>query len=96
VVGGRWGKKGRTWVSGVSEGGWGLGEANSQFGQDVGCSEAKKQKDSLKTKERSGNVYENKWPGFHSPVQTGNVIENKDTYELKAGMLLKIRVVGRW
>jgi hypothetical protein len=25
VVGGRWGKKGWTWVSGVSESGWGLG-----------------------------------------------------------------------
>jgi hypothetical protein len=45
---------------------------------------------------RSGNVYENKGPGFHSPVQSGNVVENKCTYELKAGMLLKMKVVGMW
>jgi hypothetical protein len=45
--------------------------------------------DCLKMQERSGNVYENKGPGLHSPAQTGNVIENKDTYELKVGMLLK-------
>jgi hypothetical protein len=35
------GEKGRTWVSGVSESGWGLRKANSEFGQDVGCGEAK-------------------------------------------------------
>jgi hypothetical protein len=58
-----------------------------QLGQDVSCTEAKKQKDCLKMQERSGNIYENKGPGLHSPAQTGNVIENKDTYELKAVML---------
>jgi hypothetical protein len=46
--------------------------------------------------ERGGNVYENKGPGFHSPAQSGNVIENKDTYEFKAGMLLRRKVVGMW
>ena len=92
----RWGKKGRTWVSGVSESGSGLEKANSQFGQDVGCTEAKKQKDSSKMQEQSGNVYENKGPGFHGPTKSGNVVENKDTYEFKAGMLLETKVVGMW
>ena len=90
------GKKGRTWVLGVSESGWGLEKADSPFGQDVGCSEARKQKDSSKMQEQSGNVYENKGPGFHGPTKSGNVIENKDTYEFKAGMLLKRKVVGMW
>ena len=44
--------------------------------------------------EQSGNVYENKGQGFHGPTKSGNVIENKDTYEFKAGMLLKTKVVG--
>ena len=43
--------------------------------------------------EQSGNVYENKGPGFHGPTKSGNVVENKDTYEFKAGMLLKTKVV---
>ena len=81
------GKKGRTWVLGVSESGWGLEKADSPFGQDVGCSEARKQKDSSKMQEQSGNVYENKGPSFHGPTKSGNVIENKDTYEYKPGML---------
>ena len=46
--------------------------------------------------EQSGNVYENKGQGFHGPTKSGNVIENKDTYEFKAGMLLKSKVVGMW
>jgi hypothetical protein len=40
---------------------------------------ASKQKMILKVKERPGNIYENKGPGFHSPTKTGNLIENKDT-----------------
>ena len=88
------GTKGWTWVSGTSESGQGLGKANSPFGQDVGCSEARKQKDSSKMQEQSGNVYENKGQGFHGPTKSGNVVENKDTYEFKAGMLLKTKVVG--
>jgi hypothetical protein len=44
--------------------------------------------------EQSGYVYENKWPGFNSPTKSGNVIENKYTYEFKAGMLLKGKEVG--
>jgi hypothetical protein len=50
--------------------------------------------DFKKVKERSGNVYENKGSVFHSPRQSGNVTENKDTYEFKAGMLLKGKVVS--
>jgi hypothetical protein len=97
VVCARWGKKGRTWGSGVIESDWGLGKGNSPFGQDVGCSEARKQKDSSKMQEQSGNVYENKGPGFHGPTKSGNVIENKDTYEFKAGMLMKTKEVdGSW
>ena len=44
--------------------------------------------------ERRRNVYENKGPVFHSPMESGNVIENKDSYALKAGMLLKTQVVS--
>jgi len=44
-------------------------------------------------KERSGNVYENKGSVFHRRMQSGNVIENKCTYALKAGMLLKTQHV---
>ena len=87
------GTKGWTWVSGTSESGQGLGKANSPFGQDVGCSEARKQKDSSKMQEQSGNVYENKGQGFHGPTKSGNVIENEDTYEFEAGMLLKTKIV---
>jgi hypothetical protein len=43
--------------------------------------------------EQSGNVYENKGPNFHGPTKSGNVIENKDTYEFKAGMLMKTKEV---
>jgi hypothetical protein len=45
--------------------------------------------------ERSWNVYENKGPGFHRPGESGNVAENKDSYEFRPGMLLKRKVVGR-
>ena len=43
--------------------------------------------------EQSGNVYENKGQGFHVPTKSGNVIENEDTYEFEAGMLLKTKIV---
>ena len=48
-----------------------------------------REKEFLKVKERSGNVYENKGSVFHGRERSGNVIENKDSYSLKAGMLLK-------
>jgi len=44
--------------------------------------------------EQSGNVHENKGPSFHGPAKSGNVIENKDTYECNPGMLLKRKVVS--
>jgi hypothetical protein len=43
---------------------------------------------------RCGNVYENKGSAFYGLAQTGNVVENKDSYALKAGMLLKRKEVG--
>jgi hypothetical protein len=36
--------------------------------------------------ERSANVYENKGSAFSGLDQGGNVIENKGSYTLKAGM----------
>lgn len=39
--------------------------------------------------EQSVNLYENKGSVFHRRLQSGNVIENKDSYALKSGMLLK-------
>jgi len=44
--------------------------------------------------DRSGNVYENKGLVFHSPMESGNVIENKDSYQLRAGILLKTQHVS--
>ena len=47
--------------------------------------------------EQCGNVYENKGPAFGSLGLSGNVIENKGSYALKAGMLVKTKEVGgRW
>jgi hypothetical protein len=45
-------------------------------------------------KERSRNVYENKGLSSHSPMESGNFIENKDSYALKASMLLKTQYVS--
>jgi hypothetical protein len=50
----------------------------------------------LKVSDQYGNVYENKGPALSSPASSGNVYENKGSYALKTGMLLKIKVVGRW
>ena len=44
--------------------------------------------------DRSGNVYENKGLVFHSPMESGNVIENKDSYQLRSGILLKTQHVS--
>jgi hypothetical protein len=46
-------------------------------------------------KERSWNVYENKGSVIHSSMESGNVVENKYSYALKAGMLLKTQHVSR-
>jgi hypothetical protein len=45
-------------------------------------------------KERRGNVYENKGPGFQGWEKSGNVIENKGSYAFKARMLMKRKEVG--
>jgi hypothetical protein len=44
-------------------------------------------------KERSGNVYENKGPVWKKWERSTNVYENKVVRFIKAGMLLKIKVV---
>jgi hypothetical protein len=48
-----------------------------------------------KVNEQPGNLYENKGPAFSSTDRSGNVTENKGSYALKAGMLLKRQVVRR-
>ena len=48
----------------------------------------------LKMNEQSGNVYENKGALWESLWRTGNVDENKATYPLYPGMLLKRKVVS--
>jgi hypothetical protein len=49
----------------------------------------------LKLKDQRGNVVENKGPLWKTRRQSGNVMENKGSYVLKAGILLKTRVVSR-
>jgi hypothetical protein len=67
------------------------------FGQNAGSGVEMKERDSSKLDGRRGNVYENKRPVFSSPDLSGNVAENKSSYALKAGMLLKRKEVGgRW
>jgi hypothetical protein len=39
---------------------------------------------------------ENKGPAFSSPEGSANVIENKGSYALNAGILLKTQVVSLW
>jgi hypothetical protein len=48
----------------------------------------------LKMKERRGNVVENKGSGLENGKQSGNPTQNRDSYALIAGMLLKRKVVG--
>jgi hypothetical protein len=48
--------------------------------------DAKEKRKSLKLHELCGDVYENKGAIFNRPSQSGNVVENKDSYLLKAGM----------
>jgi hypothetical protein len=49
--------------------------------------------ESLKMNERRGNVAENKGSGLESGKQSGNPAQNRDSYALIAGMLLKRKVV---
>jgi len=53
-------------------------------------SQGKEEKNFSKVNERSGNVDENKGSAFHRLRQSGNVIENKDSYGPEAGILVKI------
>ena len=46
------------------------------YAQEVDSGKREK-KDFSKLRDRRGNVYENKGSVFHSPAQSGNVIENK-------------------
>jgi hypothetical protein len=59
--------------------------------ESVLAGEAKK--NSLKLNERRGNVYENKGPLWKTRRLSRNVYENKGGWPLKAGMLLKRKVV---
>jgi hypothetical protein len=43
----------------------------------------------LKMNEQCGDLHENKGPAFGKAQRGGYVIENKDSYALKAGMLMK-------
>jgi hypothetical protein len=66
------------------------------FAQTKGRALYEKEKDDFsKLEERGGNVYENKGPAFSSLRRSGDVTENKGSYALRAGMLLKRRVVKR-
>jgi len=57
-------------------------------------SEEEERKNSLEMNDRCGNVYENKGPAFSSPFRSGNVIENKSSYALKPGIVLKTSMLA--
>jgi hypothetical protein len=50
--------------------------------------------ESLKMKERCGNVVENKGSSSENRERSGNVLENKYSYAQDVGMLLKRKGVG--
>ena len=51
-------------------------------------------KNSSKMNDRRGNVYENKGPQWKTCARGWNVIENKDSYALEAGISLKRKELG--
>ena len=53
------------------------------------CPDEREKNNPLKMSDQCGDVYENKGPAFHERRKSGNVIENKGSYALIAGMLLK-------
>ena len=69
---------------------------HSNLGQNAFFAAEKETVVTLKVKELPGNVYENKGSAFNRRRQGANVIENKGSYALKAGMLLKKQVVSVW
>jgi hypothetical protein len=58
------------------------------------CSDEKQKKNSLKMSDRCAYTHENNGATFHERRQSGNVAENKGSYALKAGMLLKISMLA--
>jgi hypothetical protein len=65
--------------------------ASSAAAQNKPFFTQKARENSLKLKERSGNVYENKGPLRNTRERSGNVVENKVTYRHNPGMLLKTK-----
>ncbi len=59
------------------------------------CAQQNSKLNAPKTKDRHGNVYENKGLSWSSPAQSGNLIENKYSYQQNAGMLLKAKEIDR-
>ena len=57
--------------------------------QDVALDRQRTRLVTLELKARCGNLYENKGSLFRRRMRSGNVIENTDSYSLKAGMSLK-------
>ena len=55
---------------------------------------ALQRKNSSKMNEQRGNLYENKGQASRSLLHSGNVVENRDSYPLKPGMLLKARMLA--
>jgi hypothetical protein len=55
---------------------------------------SERERNSLELKKRRGDLYENKGSAFYGPEQSGNVIENTGSYALKAGRLMKLKVVS--
>ena len=60
-----------------------------RHGQKAHRSRESETRDSLKLRERSGNVYENKGSVWKTCERSGNVIENKGTYACYGSILLK-------
>jgi hypothetical protein len=58
------------------------------------CKDEEEKKNSLKMSDQYRNVYENKEPTFRELGQSGNLIENKGSYALEAGMSLKTSVLA--
>jgi hypothetical protein len=64
---------------------------NRGLRQDVAAGRERRNLVTLKMTEWSRNVYENKGPAFSGRHGSWNVIENKGSYPLLAGMWLKIK-----
>jgi hypothetical protein len=58
------------------------------------CPDEKEKKNSLKMSDQCGDVNENKGSAFNERRESGNIAENKGSYALKAGMLLKTSMLA--